>query len=593
MKKLYCFALIAQLALLSAAQVKIGDNPETINANSVLELESGSQGFLGPRVAINDVSNSAPLSATVPEGMLVYSEGGTVENGFYYWDGSQWVKLITSADKLNIFEKSASCTLAKNETFVVASNDITITLPEVTSADNGLEITVKNMGNYTDLVIVQGYSGALIDDYDQSRITRFISRTYIAFNGQWMTRARDPHMEDILDVSPKNSWHNLNEAFGFLAEHMSGPTIIRLSGGDFEIANTITIDLPYSVTIQGASYGSASIIPAASLSGKPMFRCISESYFKMLDFVGGPALAGYGTHAGEDAIRFIGANTYNEIKDAVIEGFYNGILDSSNAELWLFECDIYDATANGLLIHSADAGTKVRISETDFINCAHGVNMRKGSNAQLNINAGVFDCSNATDTAICYNPSGFSFSQIIINNNAWNNVGHFIEGFDFTRTDGRDANAEIANNLGTEDRTPHMKMNVVNNASATTISSGSTWYKANWTNTSSYSCKWKIENNKVTYQPVNHRDACAVITGNITCSATRTITIALVKNGNTSQRFGETNLRITAASQPFQFSTVIYLENISPGDYFELYCMASSGGLTVTFDDVQWYMNAQ
>lgn len=80
------------------SQVKIGDNPTTINANSILELESTNQGFLCPRVAINDVNSVSPLSGTVPAGMLVYNSSGTVDVGYYSWNGTKWLRLETTSD---------------------------------------------------------------------------------------------------------------------------------------------------------------------------------------------------------------------------------------------------------------------------------------------------------------------------------------------------------------------------------------------------------------------------------------------------------------------------------------------------------------
>lgn len=77
------------------AQVKIGDNPTTINSNAILELESTNKGLLCPRVALNDVNSVSPLSGTVPEGMLIYNATGAEEHGFYNWDGSQWLKLLS------------------------------------------------------------------------------------------------------------------------------------------------------------------------------------------------------------------------------------------------------------------------------------------------------------------------------------------------------------------------------------------------------------------------------------------------------------------------------------------------------------------
>lgn len=77
------------------SQVKIGDNPNTINTNSLLEMESTTKGFLPPRVAISSLSSASPLTAPVPAGMLVYSIGGTVTDGFYYWDGIKWRPILS------------------------------------------------------------------------------------------------------------------------------------------------------------------------------------------------------------------------------------------------------------------------------------------------------------------------------------------------------------------------------------------------------------------------------------------------------------------------------------------------------------------
>ncbi|MBV7533860.1 hypothetical protein [Chitinophaga sp. sic0106] len=62
------FLLLAPAAI---AQLKVGDNPGTINKASVLELESGRQGLLLPRIADTTL---APLN-TAPDGMIIYFIG--------------------------------------------------------------------------------------------------------------------------------------------------------------------------------------------------------------------------------------------------------------------------------------------------------------------------------------------------------------------------------------------------------------------------------------------------------------------------------------------------------------------------------------
>jgi hypothetical protein len=92
------------------AQVKIGNNPNTINANSLIELESTNKGLLAPRMALNSLTSASPLTAPVPEGMMVYSIGGTLIDGLYEWNGSQWMRTLNSADTRSnsVIVKSAS-----------------------------------------------------------------------------------------------------------------------------------------------------------------------------------------------------------------------------------------------------------------------------------------------------------------------------------------------------------------------------------------------------------------------------------------------------------------------------------------------------
>jgi hypothetical protein len=98
MKKLFLLIIIAVSITPLTAQVKIGDNPNTINANSMLELESTNKGFLPPRVPLNSLSSTAPMTATIATGTLVYSTGGTLPDGYYYWNSTRWVLLSTARD---------------------------------------------------------------------------------------------------------------------------------------------------------------------------------------------------------------------------------------------------------------------------------------------------------------------------------------------------------------------------------------------------------------------------------------------------------------------------------------------------------------
>lgn len=576
------------------SQVKIGDNPSTINSNSILELESTSKGFIMPRVALTGVNVVSPLADPVLEGTIVYNSGSTLAKGFYYWDGSRWVRILNSAS--NPTTKTESATLTKNETFVLVNSSTTsatITLPEVAAVDNGLEITIKNVGSYDDLVTVDGYGAATIDGAAQYHEARWVGMTFIANGGNWITKRKENIPDNIMDVNSEGSWTTISEAVAFLEEHMTQPVVLRLGDEEYKLNSTIIIDLPYAVTFQGLSYGTTTIIPDTSaLDNKPMFRCKSDCYFKMLAFEDGSGADDY----YEDAIHFLGANTYNEIKDCTFDGFYNTVVDSSSAELWVFETDFSNASNNGILLHSSTSGATLKVAETDFIDCTRGVNLDKGSSTTIQLASGGY-YNGTGDSAITYHPLTFSFSTLSITGNSWNNSGSYISGFDFTRSDGRDANAILESNAGMADQKPNCFINRIDNTSTTTsLASQNTYYKVNWgSNTSEETTKWTISSNNITYQPNNHRNAIMTVTGNLSVNtSSQNINICIVKNGNSSVRYGTFTVRTATTDVPYPFAFLANINDVSPGDYFEIYCSnASSASRLIKVQDLQWFTNTQ
>jgi hypothetical protein len=436
MRKLFTIAVLL-LAVFAKGQVKIGNNPNTINANSLLELESTNKGFLPPRVALGSLDAVAPLTGTVPAGMMVYSSGGAVADGFYFWDGAKWATL----GHTQMVAKSANATLLKTETFVLASGTITLTLPVVTAADNGLTITVKHIGTHTEQVTIATSGSATNDGVALSKLYRWLSRTFVAYNGNWIRKDKEAKTNNVFEVSSTGSWTSIKEAIEFLALHMPGPSVVRLSGEVFTLNATQIINLPYPLTIEGVSYGATTITPASGIGNTPLFRCLTETYFKYLAF-DATALSGFGDNAGQDAIQLEGASIYHEIKDCSFEHFNKTIVLENNVELWLFETDITDAIDAGVEIACGSAnGAELTVSECDFTDSEIGINMASGDDAIVNIvNCTFYNA--AGQTGINYDPANFTaFNAMFITNNAWNNAGTFINGFDFSRADGRDANA--------------------------------------------------------------------------------------------------------------------------------------------------------
>ncbi|MEN9975868.1 MAG: hypothetical protein RIR36_28 [Bacteroidota bacterium] len=145
MKKIYLTIALA-IGIMASAQVKIGDNATSVNANSLLELESTTKGILFPRVALTGTANVAPLAAHVA-GMTVYNTAttGDVTPGMYTNSGSAWVKLgASSAPAVSVVVNTGSTyTILGSEDLILHNGPAsTFTLPS--TATVGKRIVIAN-----------------------------------------------------------------------------------------------------------------------------------------------------------------------------------------------------------------------------------------------------------------------------------------------------------------------------------------------------------------------------------------------------------------------------------------------------------------
>lgn len=94
---------VATTVSAQVTQQKVGDNPTMINRNAVLDVQSTNKGLLIPRLALRATDDFDPLTEHVA-GMTVYNTAtaGTGETavspGYYYNDGTKWVRLAIATD---------------------------------------------------------------------------------------------------------------------------------------------------------------------------------------------------------------------------------------------------------------------------------------------------------------------------------------------------------------------------------------------------------------------------------------------------------------------------------------------------------------
>ncbi len=102
MKKIYTVLLFSLGTLLYC---QVGINTANPDPNSLLELKSDNKGLLIPRITLVSITDPAPLSVHV-KGMLIYNKsafGSSVSEGFYYNDGTQWVRVNKASSQLISF----------------------------------------------------------------------------------------------------------------------------------------------------------------------------------------------------------------------------------------------------------------------------------------------------------------------------------------------------------------------------------------------------------------------------------------------------------------------------------------------------------
>ncbi|MFC4222234.1 hypothetical protein ACFOWS_18945, partial [Flagellimonas marina] len=120
MKKQIVFLIAALLAITSLqAQVKIGDNPQSIHPASVLELQSNNRVLVITRVSDAQMSTINPL-----RGAMVYN---TDAECIHYFNGTEWINICEELDN--------SFTVSTEAVFNIASRDSTVVVTQTETPD--------------------------------------------------------------------------------------------------------------------------------------------------------------------------------------------------------------------------------------------------------------------------------------------------------------------------------------------------------------------------------------------------------------------------------------------------------------------------
>jgi hypothetical protein len=171
MKKIILVLTLFLVFLNGNAQTGIGTT--TPSPSAKLEVASSNQGFLPPRIALTATNAASPVTSPAT-GLLVYNTATTgtppnnVAPGYYYWNGSAWVAILSNITTSSISGNGTTTTLTNFGAEVNTQSGTSYTL---TATDNGkiisctsnsaITITVPALTSGFNCLIVQRGTGQI------------------------------------------------------------------------------------------------------------------------------------------------------------------------------------------------------------------------------------------------------------------------------------------------------------------------------------------------------------------------------------------------------------------------------------------------
>lgn len=171
MKKVILVLTFFLVFLNGNAQTGIGTT--TPSPSAKLEVASSNQGFLPPRIALTATNAASPVTSPAT-GLLVYNTATTgtppnnVAPGYYYWNGSAWVAILSNITTSSISGNGTTTTLTNFGAEVNTQSGTSYTL---TATDNGkiisctsnsaVTITVPALTSGFNCLIVQRGTGQI------------------------------------------------------------------------------------------------------------------------------------------------------------------------------------------------------------------------------------------------------------------------------------------------------------------------------------------------------------------------------------------------------------------------------------------------
>ena len=131
------------IALIASNQTRAQVGIGTISPDGVLDITSTTDGLIIPRVNLTALGSATPLTAPIVS-ELVYNTGALLSPaGFFYWDGTKWVQLITAASDWNVLGNTG---LSGTTNFMGTTDNVDVAFRRSNTAAGKIGATSTSFG---------------------------------------------------------------------------------------------------------------------------------------------------------------------------------------------------------------------------------------------------------------------------------------------------------------------------------------------------------------------------------------------------------------------------------------------------------------
>ncbi len=339
--------------------------------------------------------------------------------------------------------------------------NIIITIPDADSINEGKTmIFVKprtvSSSNYVKIVTTSAqYLGNYIYQYlysSNDRIELIAHKYGTLGTNQYRYRSilNSISVKEEINVSANGTqlFSDLKQAVDYCNSYADGPRRIKINPGDYNISDTIEINCPYPLSLEGFGTSTTNLYATNALTTKPMFDVKSTVDFKGLSFYG---LSGKTSIDDECCIDCSTSNLYTEIHQCYFNGFYKAIEIEGDTEFWIFD-SIIENSRYGIW----SKGGKFGASEMTIKDNKVGVQIELSATTDnVSIQNTIFNVDSG-QVGINYIDNNYIPSYHFATGNAFYGTGTYLSGFTFTTKAQSDVRYE--NNVGLANYRPESWM---------------------------------------------------------------------------------------------------------------------------------------